>query len=156
MRKFALVAVAALTLMTVGLKAQGADVSGTDPATGVPQAGTAASSQSNDADGWRYCWHNSRWWYWMPENKWVVWTGSKWIPYGEFCNPGGAIAGSSAIPYSVGYGSYEQPSQGFSSPVYSNTRSWGNTGVNSGSGYAGYGWTWGPGTVYSSAPGRRF
>ena len=26
----------------------------------------------------------------------------------------------------------------------------------SGSGYAGYGWSWGPGTAFRDSPGRRF
>ncbi len=30
---------------------------------------------------WHYRWHESRWWYWMPESKsWMVWSGSTGSP----------------------------------------------------------------------------
>jgi hypothetical protein len=29
----------------------------------------------------RYRHHNGRWWYWMPDNRWVVWQRNTWVPY---------------------------------------------------------------------------
>ncbi len=116
------------------------------------------SSQSGaEANAWRYCWHNGRWWYWMPDNKWVVWTGATWIPYERFVAQTGGYSGA----YSASYGSYDQASPAVSpapSPVYygGNYSYSSGRAVSVGSNYAGYGWSWGPGTAFSNGPGGRF
>ncbi len=40
----------------------------------------AATTLKTVTPDWHYRWHEGRWWYWMPENKWMVWTGSTWVP----------------------------------------------------------------------------
>ena len=32
-------------------------------------------------DGWRYRWYGGRWWYWLPENRWVYSYGNQWLNY---------------------------------------------------------------------------
>ena len=110
---------------------------------------------------WHYRWHDGRWWYWMSEsneNRWMVWTGSTWIPYEQFANCPSMSNASQARPYSTAYGSYEtQNDSGSSQPAdcvsgdYLPARSTG-----SGGNYAGYGWSWGAGMAYRDPSGRRF
>jgi hypothetical protein len=38
----------------------------------------AATAQKVDDNKWRMRWHNGRWWYWLPNERWVWWTGSMW------------------------------------------------------------------------------
>lgn len=30
---------------------------------------------------WRYRHHNGHWWYWLPSNRWAIWTGNDWVNY---------------------------------------------------------------------------
>jgi hypothetical protein len=53
-----------------------------------PQAAAAVDAQTDNAqppaqaaDAWRFRRHNGAWWYWLPSNRWVYWTGEKWTPY---------------------------------------------------------------------------
>ena len=32
-------------------------------------------------NSWRYKHHNGTWWYWLPSNRWVVWSNNSWIDY---------------------------------------------------------------------------
>jgi hypothetical protein len=32
-------------------------------------------------DAWRFKQHRGFWWYWLPSEKWVIWSGGKWVPY---------------------------------------------------------------------------
>ncbi len=70
----------------VGVAAPGVGV-------GVPPAGTGAGATVNvpaggvqatvaNPDGWRYRWHNNRWWYWHPNNRWSYWDNNRWNAYG--------------------------------------------------------------------------
>ncbi|MEX2114639.1 MAG: hypothetical protein WD845_15705 [Pirellulales bacterium] len=38
------------------------------------------------SDDWRYKYHSGRWWFWQPNNSWVIWDGYAWSPYrpGEY------------------------------------------------------------------------
>ncbi|HEY2414730.1 MAG TPA: hypothetical protein VGI40_20970 [Pirellulaceae bacterium] len=56
----------------------------------VTRVPVTAASESN---GWRYRQHNGQWWYWMPSNRWVIWTGNAWTPYDP----------ATYVPYSTGY-----------------------------------------------------
>lgn len=33
---------------------------------------------------WRYVRHNNQWWYWTPQSTWLIWSGDRWVPQGEF------------------------------------------------------------------------
>lgn len=74
---------------------------------------------------WRYVYHNGRWWYWQPNNTWVIWNGSAWIPQSQF------------IEYRTGYRGYYQ------SPRYYNDRYY-NRGYYDGR-YYNDGYYYGPG-----------
>jgi hypothetical protein len=117
---------------------------------------TASKPSSPD---WHYRWHEGRWWYWMPESKskWVVWTGSKWVPYEEPSS--GAKLRTVSAPKSESAGVSETQKQAASDSSVGATCQPGYSGGysgGSGSSYAGYGWTWGPGTAYRDGPGGRF
>ena len=32
-------------------------------------------------NSWRYRRHGGLWWYWLPSEKWVYWTGDRWTSY---------------------------------------------------------------------------
>jgi hypothetical protein len=34
---------------------------------------------STGGENWRYRRHDGRWWYWLPENRWVVWSDDRWV-----------------------------------------------------------------------------
>jgi hypothetical protein len=121
------------------------------------QAGNGAKMVKPD---WHYCWHEGRWWYWLPEGKWMVWTGSAWTAYRGSSGNSDLAETRQAQP-STSYASYEtegrsgaaqpaSPSQSYCPPTYSGYSS------GAGSNYAGYGWTWGPGTANRDTGGRPF
>jgi hypothetical protein len=33
------------------------------------------------AANWRYRFYNGQWWYWMPANYWMYYSGNAWVPY---------------------------------------------------------------------------
>ena len=41
---------------------------------------TTAQKQQ-PSESWRYRRHDGLWWYWLPSNKWVYWTGNQWAPF---------------------------------------------------------------------------
>lgn len=45
----------------------------------VPVADQPAASGSGES--WRYRRHGGQWWYWLPSEKWVVWTADRWTAY---------------------------------------------------------------------------
>lgn len=49
----------------------------------TPDTSAAVTSGAAPAggDAWRYKQHRDFWWYWLPSEKWVIWSGRKWIPY---------------------------------------------------------------------------
>jgi hypothetical protein len=34
-----------------------------------------------DGQSWRYRFHDGRWWYWLPSERWVYWQDGRWIEY---------------------------------------------------------------------------
>jgi hypothetical protein len=30
---------------------------------------------------WRYKWHNGQWWYWSPDERWMIWERNSWSIY---------------------------------------------------------------------------
>jgi opacity protein-like surface antigen len=121
-------------------------------ATANAEGPSANRAQASD---WRQVWHGGHWWYWTPQNSWLYWTGSAWTAYQPSNCPPVATAGQPQ-PYTTGYGNYDSqdavtPQATYASPgVYQPAYSSG------GSNYAGYGWSWGPGTASRDAPMRRF
>ena len=169
MKKLTLVATTVLgvALMAGSLRAQGihtGEASGVGDAahssagatTDVPRTSNLSGSTASGTsiDTWRYRWNNDRWWYWTPEKKWVVWNGTTWVPF-EQTNCGGTNVGRRVTPYVTNYGSYErQNTGGFASPAPRRGGSWSSSRTYPSSGYAGYGWTWGPGTAFRDGPGK--
>ena len=62
----------------VDAKAQGGD-----PAAAAKAASGDAKGSSPDSteERWRFKRHQGLWWYWLPTNKWVYWTGDRWVGY---------------------------------------------------------------------------
>jgi hypothetical protein len=42
---------------------------------------SASSPQPATGEAWRYQRHDGLWWYWLPSEKWVYWTGDAWRNY---------------------------------------------------------------------------
>lgn len=53
---------------------------GGQPGTGG-QPYTAYRANGSGPEQWRYRFHNGEWWYWLPENRWVIWRNGQWIAY---------------------------------------------------------------------------
>ncbi len=56
---------------------------------------SASVMGDNRPDPWRYRFENGRWWYWTPQNRWMIYNNGQWADYVP------------APSYAVGYGSYE-------------------------------------------------
>lgn len=91
-------------------------------------------------DGWRYRWHEGRWWYWLPDGRWVFWNTDRWIDsvsgmsYGTAYTAGYA---STYPPYSYGY--VEPYSSAYGTPYHSGYRA----GPSAYGSYYGPGFGWG-------------
>jgi hypothetical protein len=109
------------------------------------------------APDWHYRWHENQWWYWMPESRqWMIWTGSEWRPYGEGQSCPQSAAANRSSGAAVSYVSAETShASGTSEPAYT-YRIPESCPAGSNSNYAGYGWSWGPGTALRDGPGGRF
>jgi hypothetical protein len=97
------------------------------------------SGQGDDQNRWRFKWHNNVWWYWTPQNNWVVWIDNQWQPYspGMFSssNTGSYATESYSSPsysYSSPSYSYSSPSYGYSYPSYNYGYSYPSYGYNRG------------------------
>jgi hypothetical protein len=127
-------------------------------AAGAPALGAGVAGAASGTADWRCCWHDNCWWYWTPQQTWLRWTGTAWVPYQQPAGPG--------TPYATYYGSYETPaSAAVPAPVVESARarysfpsdhSYGAATRGAGPGLSGYGWAWGPGTSFSNGPGPRF
>jgi hypothetical protein len=111
---------------------------------------------------WHYRWHEGRWWYWMPQtSSWMVWNDASWIPYEKFAAAETRTAGQLKVVANeqpaADNGAAQQAGIGESCPVttsgYSSSPSYSQ---GNGSGYLGYGWSWGSGTAFRNGPGARF
>jgi hypothetical protein len=40
-----------------------------------------ASARANDADRWRFKYHNNQWWYYTPQNQWMYHANNNWQTY---------------------------------------------------------------------------
>jgi hypothetical protein len=52
-------------------------------APGAPSSAARVDTQSStrprDENSWRYKYHDGRWWYWLPSERWVMWQNGRWI-----------------------------------------------------------------------------
>ena len=108
---------------------------------------------------WHYRWHEGRWWYWVPESsKWMVWSGSIWVPLEKVATCGCMQTVSQTTSEATSDANVAtENANGASEPSYSGGGGY-EPGYSSGAGsdYSGYGWGWGPGTAFRDSPGRRF
>ena len=66
------------------------------------QGGLSVAAPSVVDNSWRYRNHNGKWWYWLPSNRWTIWSNGAWVDY----------VAPSPYPYSTGYRGYYSPSYG--------------------------------------------
>jgi hypothetical protein len=46
-----------------------------------PSAEAAPQVQATNPNSWRYRWHDGKWWYWLPSERWVYWSNGAWVRY---------------------------------------------------------------------------
>jgi hypothetical protein len=76
-----------------------------------PRVDTRDTSRPRDDVSWRYKFHDGRWWYWLPSERWMMWQDGRWIdpptysleeaPLGA--GEPGFAAPATRYPPSVGY-----------------------------------------------------
>lgn len=79
------------------LVAQDAGTAGSDAAPAIASDGDTSSDDagiSADDNRWRYRQHDGHWWYWLPSNRWVVWSDGSWIDPPMHTIESGPIDGS--------------------------------------------------------------
>jgi len=108
MRNILLAAACLVQLMTVG-ETRGTDMLPLVSTVSQPIAEEAITPQPSEVpgDSWRYRWHGGTWWYWLPSERWVVWSNNQWTDY---VSPQG---GMTYQPYQTGYRGAVLPSAGF-------------------------------------------
>ncbi len=74
-------------------------------ATGPLAVQAADQRTTQGGDQWRYTFHNSEWWYWLPANRWVYWRANRWNAYDPTAYT--APASSDAVATSRGGSTYE-------------------------------------------------
>jgi len=126
MKKFILIMVAAATLAVAG-------------AAQAQYASTNVGVQANN--DWRYVWHNGQWWYWTPENRWMIHFNGSWTPY----SPQTYAAMFNPMPYrnynygNYGYNNYNYGYNNYPNRYYSgyryNNNYYSPYGYNSGYGF---------------------
>ena len=50
-----------------------------DTAPALEPADTGA--RATNGEKWRFRWHDGRWWYWLPSERWVYWHADHWEDY---------------------------------------------------------------------------
>jgi hypothetical protein len=50
----------------------------------------AAKDVKSRSDGWRYVWHNNQWWYYTPQQHWLIYQGDTWQRYAPEASGGTA------------------------------------------------------------------
>jgi hypothetical protein len=116
-------------------------------------AGIAATAANDRGAQWRFRQHNGEWWYWTPQNTWMIHRNGNWIAY----NPATyTVPQSFSVQQSYSQG-YVQP--GYVQPGYSNRIYRGDGQYYSGrrynSGYAPQGYYDGYGNQYRYDSGYR-
>jgi hypothetical protein len=62
-------------------QAAAADDDAAAPATKLSEPAASQTDVSQPGESWRYRRHNGQWWYWLPSEKWAVWSGDRWTAY---------------------------------------------------------------------------
>jgi hypothetical protein len=78
--------------------------SAADAQTSATQQQTTAAANQQTQDQWRYTFHNSEWWYWLPAGRWVYWRNGCWNEYDRatYTPPSvGAVAAGSSVSRSA-------------------------------------------------------
>lgn len=110
------------------------------------QVGITAPAQAAGENDWRYKYHNNQWWYYTPQQQWMVHDGNNWNAH----NPAMVSSGSGAA-YSQGGRSYQTPYQtGYRGNTQYNNGQYGNGYYNGNQYYSspyinGYGQAYGNG-----------
>jgi len=95
------------------------------PLDGRDAAGRGSFNAQGDLSGtdeqnrWRYKWHHGVWWYWTPQDRWVVWMNNQWQPYAaELFSSGPAPSTYSGPTHGYGSSGY-----GYSGSTFEHGRS---------------------------------
>ena len=91
----------------------------------TPTTATDSSSGTSATQGerWRYVYHEGRWWYYLPNEQWVIWSGARWISQHELAQQ--TATQQTAVVEQPQYGVEQpryqanyQPSTTYEQPVY--------------------------------------
>lgn len=83
--------------------------SGTTPSLPSDASVAPANTPNNNVPNelkWRYKWHNGQWWYWSPDERWMIWDRNSWTIYDPatyrapagFAKPGPRVVTRSSTP----------------------------------------------------------
>lgn len=83
--------------------------SGTTPALPDEASLAPANTPNNNVPAelkWRYKWHNGQWWYWSPDERWMIWDKNSWTVYDPatyqapagFARPGPRVVTRQSLP----------------------------------------------------------
>jgi hypothetical protein len=59
--------------------------------------GAQIQTQATAQEQWRFKMHNGTWWYWMPDNYWMIYRDGSWTRFGAAAD----VGVSAAIPAPV-------------------------------------------------------
>ncbi|MEX2315581.1 MAG: hypothetical protein WD669_00410 [Pirellulales bacterium] len=84
-----LLTVATVVILSVAGGAWSQSIEDGEKTIGQQQPSPAATSDKPDSaaptqatgDSWRFKRHDGLWWYWLPSEKWVYWSGDGWVDY---------------------------------------------------------------------------
>ena len=62
-------------------EAQPGTTASTQPSLLPSAAGTPTPAATDSVDRSRYRYYNGRWWYLLPDNRWVYWENGAWVNY---------------------------------------------------------------------------
>ena len=110
------------------------------------QVSITTQAQATGENDWRYKYHNNQWWYYTPQQQWMVHDGNTWNAH----NPAMVSSGSGRTyfqggqnyqtPYQSGYRGNTQYNNGYYNNGYYGNGYYGNGYYNGyGNGYYGYG-----------------
>lgn len=131
----------------------------------LAQPGQKLSQPSGTDTNWRYRWHEGQWWYWTPQERWMVHRNGSWTDYAAAISTPSPGCNGSGAPYTASYGptpyttfyrssDLQSPvsSQPYSSDGYGSYPEYrGRSGSGAGNWYQGYGGFYGWGTGYQGA-----